>query len=275
MIGLDYASVDGNKPPNFELAYSAGCRFAVVRGAYTVSGTSVTDFHMLRDREKARESGLTFGAYLILGFPLPGRWSQASAAEQVGTFARVLGKRKRTELPPCLDVEFPNGRKATGLSARAALAWIESAYSLLTDVYGIVSVYTSARVWSEDLDGLDSPLLATAPLWIKTPYQWQARNPPHLGNLPAIGELPRPWRTPSSPGVWCRQFQGDAIGYPGFTSTVDLNEWRFPRVETPWLVERAGEHPNGLAYAIRAYQAGHGLIADGIVGPATFAALTQ
>jgi len=53
-----------------------------------------------------------------------------------------------------------------------------------------------------------------------------ARNPPHLENIPALAQLPAPWRVPGSPGAFIEQFQGDAIGVPGFSSTTDLNLFR-------------------------------------------------
>ena len=64
IIGLDYASVDGNKKPDLAAAYKAGARFAFVRGAYG----AWSDPTAKRDADDVRESGMVFGAYL---FALP------------------------------------------------------------------------------------------------------------------------------------------------------------------------------------------------------------
>jgi len=116
-------------------------------------------------------------------------------------------------------------------------------------------------------------------------YPWKARNPPHPEDIPAAALVPVPWRTLGSPGAFIEQFQGDAIDVPGFTSTVDINEFRNyvasssdPR--TPWVrgkLNGAG-FPTGatdatLATAIRGFQARHGLSVDGVIGPMTWATL--
>lgn len=274
MIGVDYASVDGNKVPDFVAAKNAGCRFVLVRGGYTSSGVTFRDSCLTRDRQSAKLLGLTFGAYMILGYPSKSVYSMSSPEDQVHNFVTAYGKRGLGELPPSLDVEFSRGRISTKFTAREALDWIERAYAALSDVYGTVMVYSSARVWREDLDDRESALLGQAPLWIKTPYPYQARKAPHLEAQGELGALPPPWRYPHSPGVWLRQFQGDAIGYPGFSSTIDLNVWH--ENQNQWLIDRVGDgHPNGLLGAVKSYQRGNGLLPDGIVGPATFAALTQ
>jgi murein L,D-transpeptidase YcbB/YkuD len=68
------------------------------------------------------------------------------------------------------------------------------------------------------------------------------------------------------------QFQGDAVGLPGTTSTVDLNEFLPHSAGSSGYdtMLRLSGHPN-----TRAFQAAHGLVADGIIGPKTFAALAR
>lgn len=269
MQGVDYASVDENKPPDVLKARAAGVKFTYVRAC---EGT-LRDPHMERDRHvwgrgpgNERIAG-AFGAYLIL------YWGQHAPEpeEQARAFIGYYGARLNGELPPVLDVEFRNGREATGLTAQQALDRIERAYYTLRNYYGVVAVYTSARVWTEDLDGLPSAMGQVSPLWIKTPYVYKAGNKPHPEACPVPTEIPLPWRHELSPGVWIQQYQGDAKGYPGFSSTVDCNVFLPHNASDSWVKRR-------LAYYNMAelpqFQQMFNLLPDGIVGPATFSYLT-
>lgn len=80
------------------------------------------------------------------------------------------------------------------------------------------------------------------------------------------------------------QFQGDAVGFPGFSSTVDID--RFNPLElgisggrVSWLQQRVGCAVDGsfgpaTEMAVRAFQESHGLVVTGTMDVATFAALT-
>lgn len=276
MQGVDYASIDGNTQPNVAQARKAGVRFAIVRAVGVEHNKCFADPHMARDRDiwsrtdgPQRVAG-AFGAYLILGF----HSGDPEPEDQARAFIGTYGPRQLGELPPTIDVEFPGelGRKGTALSADGALERVERAHALLTSYYGVVMVYTSARVWTEDLDNLTSPIGAVAPLWLKTPYVYRAGNKPHPEACPAIGEIPTPWRVaPNGPGAWVQQYQGDAKNYPGFSSTVDCNAWLTQDATGEWVKRR-------LAYyncsELTTFQRTHGLTPDGIIGPATFAYLT-
>ena len=87
-------------------------------------------------------------------------------------------------------------------------------------------IYTSARVWHEDLQDIPSPACGTCPGWIKVAYPWKERQAPHPESVPRTVPLPAPWNTTNSPGAFIEQFQGDALRVPGFSSTVDLNVFR-------------------------------------------------
>jgi murein L,D-transpeptidase YcbB/YkuD len=175
-----------------------------------------------------------------------------------------------------LDVEFPGGRESTGLSARDALTQIENAYTLLSQHYANAMVYTSARVWHEELGNLDSELMASAPLWIKTPYVYKAGNKPHPETAGKVSELPKPWQRADSAGAWIHQYQGDAKGYPGFTSTVDCNQFLTyseldDETRQRWVSKQLARHNTNSVVVLQHVR---GLTPDGIIGPQTFAALT-
>ena len=63
-LGVDIASVDGNKPVDWHAAHAAGVSFAFFRGSYRAWG----DPTFSREAQKARDAGLTVGAYLFPGF---------------------------------------------------------------------------------------------------------------------------------------------------------------------------------------------------------------
>lgn len=270
---VDYASIDGNSQPDTALATGFGIRGAIVRGSFSLAGVPHIDPHLERDGAAWRAAG-AFGSYTILG------WHGASPEEQAAKFIESYTK-KPGDLPPALDLEA-DSNIAIGMKPEQALDWAHRAYAALSTHYGTVMVYTSARVWRDVFNGLPSPMGAS-PLWLKVPYPYKERQPPHpeAANPDGPEILPLPWSTPTSAGVWLKQFQGDAKGVPGFSSTVDLsvfcalNTWQQPSPQTKrmtWLAMQLAMHGES---DVRAFQKARGLVADGVVGPVTFAALTD
>ena len=275
MLGIDYGSVDENRPPDFAAARGYGVRFVIARAAYTYNGQAHTDAVVARDRAAAEDAGLQFGAYVILG------WN-VDPVDQVTAFVNAYGPQVVGDLPPSLDIEFPKGIAETKLTPRAALDRVETALAALQTTYPTVMIYTSARVWHEDLDDLASEACGRCPGWIKVAYPWKEKQDPHPESAPSSVPL----REAGSAGVFIEQFQGDALRVPGFSSTVDLNVFRNyvggtadPR--TPWVAGRLGlfghtcdpTNATSVADAIRAFQTDTGTGVDGIVGPRTWARL--
>ncbi len=282
MQGIDYASVDENQPPDVLKARAAGVKFAIVRGAYTIGPKSVADTHMARDRNawgaqpgsSARIPG-AFGSYVIFGWAA----NDPPVIEQARAFIAAYGRRLPGELPPTMDVEFPFGRAASGRTPQEIINELESGYVILREHYSVVMTYTSTRLWREDLDNIDAPWLAESPLWIKTPYVYKAGNKPHPEACPAtVGDLPKPWMSADSAGAWVHQYQGDAKGYPGFTSTVDCNRFvpfvtsaETSDARVAWIKRRLATYNcSDLLQLQRVF----GLQLDGVIGPATFSYLT-
>ncbi len=278
--GIDYARVDGNRHPiDFAAAYAAGCRFAYLRAAY---GT-LPDTVFRRDRAALKGAGIACGAYLFLRCPLK-RVDVPTPEEQAQALVDVVGPLLPGELPPVIDVEFPGyGRSDTTLSARQAVAWYERAYDALRNSFGVVGVYTSARVWAEDLADLPSKM-SSAPLWLKVPYYWQAGRVWDLSHYHALGAVPPPWRT-EGPGAWFQQIQGDAVKVPGFSATVDINlflpmQHGEKSLRVTAVQRHVGATPDGdfgarTEMALRSFQRSNALPDTGIVDVATFAALCR
>jgi GH25 family lysozyme M1 (1,4-beta-N-acetylmuramidase) len=285
-IGVDYASIDGNHAPDWKLATSRGrLRFAICRGAW---GT-YKDPNLPRDRDAAEAAGVVFGAYLILRYHHLGQ-KAPQPEDQAEAFLEHYGPRRHGELPPGIDIEFPGrGISDTGMHRAAVVDWINRADKVLADAYGTRIPYTSARVMSEDLGNSGALALDEQPLWVKTPYAWRGGSPVHLEAAGAL-VLPPMWHG----NAWIRQFQGDAIGFPGFDHTVDVNEflpmsigehgdrvrWAQARLRAAtWLGGFAfatmvdGAFDDMMLAAVTDFQRARGLVDDGVIGPRTFALL--
>jgi hypothetical protein len=257
ILGFDYASVDGLRPDFAAARAGVGARFVIIRAGW---GTW-SDPCWQRDRVAAHDAGLVLGSYLTL------RWDQ-DPAEQAKALCATLGTPAATDLPPAVDVEFPAGRVATGLTAAAALDHVLVAVATIGKLHGTCMIYTSARVWHEDMDNIAAPGLAmSCPLWVKTPYPYRAREPLHL--VTGRWEVPAPWCATAAAPTVIEQFQGDAIGVPGFPGTVDVSRFVVPGASNPWIAARLA----GLSTS--EFQTKHGLASDGVIGPRTFAELAR
>ncbi len=278
IVGVDYASVDGNRPPRWDdlkaSCIAAGSRlgFAIIRAAYGAT----TDATLARDWAGAKSAGLTCGAYLFLT-------STAPPESQIAAAKSVLQLERGVDFPLTIDVE------AKFSSAKVELEWVRRAWDAARVMFGATPMlYTSARVWHEDLKDAPAGDMTASPLWLAKPWPWATRTPARLGPEPfANGELnpsvPTPWAALGQDNWWIHQYQGDALPVPGFSSTVDLSRFNvamqgamFGRVS--WLQRKLGVAQSGLfgdstRLAVQAFQSVYGLVADGIVGPKTFAAL--
>jgi GH25 family lysozyme M1 (1,4-beta-N-acetylmuramidase) len=285
VIGVDYASVDSNEHIDWGAAARAGVDFAIVRGAY---GAWI-DPTLKRDWNALAAAGLVRGAYLYLRCPRLGHPSPATPQAQALALVRAIqeaGPRSPFDLPPTVDVEFPgNGRVETGLTAVQAVDWVMRAWRTLRDAFGVAPiVYTSARVWKEDLANLPATELAESPAWLaRYPFKTRIGAVTERGVVSQLAwpPVPPPWGDASN--VWIHQYQGDALRAPGFGGTVDLNRFRsMARGATGdrvrWVQRRLGRSQSGtfdadLDKVVRTFQRMSGLDQDGIIGPRTFAAL--
>jgi protease YdgD len=281
-LGLDTASVGKNRNPDWLKAKAHGpIGFAIIRSNWGVSPDGV----FARDWPKITEAGMVRGAYMFLRFPSRNYPKVADPVVQAKAFIKKVGKLEESDLPPSLDVEFPGvGRSETRMTARQVLGGVRAAWKVLKDYYGVAPiVYTSARVWKEDLDNLPAPDLAESPLWLarypirKGPAVLDARvaklNPP---------PVPPPWGDKTN--WWIHQYQGDAVRLPGFpTGNVDLNRFNTmlkgasgDRVK--WVQRRLGVSENGqfdsaMDSALRAFKDRKGLGSASGVDVRTFAYL--
>ncbi len=285
LVGIDYASVDGNAPPDltkFKAACAASSStgsVAILRGAW---GTQ-RDLTLQRDWRRLIDAGFVCGGYLFLRMPQPG--FSGSPEDQVHVFADNIGALSHRNLVPTIDVED----SPPSLSPEAELEWVRRAWDAMKAFYGVPPMlYTSERVWREDLDNLPAGEMTESPLWLAKPWPWQVRSAPHLSSAPFdSGKLdplvPLPWGSPRN--WWLHQYQGDAYPVPGFTSTVDLSRFQVMRqgesgVRVAWVQHRLGYPARDVGMfdadmvrTVRTFQLEQGLTVDGVIGPRTFAAL--
>lgn len=273
IVGIDYASIDGNVPPDFAKlkdaakAQGSSVGVAIVRGAY---GTW-PDPTVQRDWRRAIDAGFTCGAYLLLRM-LKGMGPES----QVHAFADNVGALRYHDLVPIIDVED------TGFSPEAELEWVHRAWLEMRRTYATPPmIYTSARVWAEDLKDLPAGEMTDSPLWLAKPWPRPIRTPADF--TPFKQGVNDPTVPPSwGPGNWwMHQYQGDALPVPGFSNTVDLSRFNLMQqgemsVRVKWVQQRLGMKVTGMFNSdmttrIKAFQAMTGLVADGIIGPKTFA----
>lgn len=307
--GVDFASIDGNNPPDFAKARAAGAEFAIIRKSFVLHDVThnvwqlVPDKHYARDAGKARAAGLTVGSYGFFTFAKGG----PSAAAQVSALIRAPGEVMRgKDLPYCIDVEFPGrGIVDTGRTQGEAFAFLLELIAEVRKQAGVSPlIYTSHVQWhdSNGLGGPTSIMLDGCPLWIKTPYRLKARQPvdltfprlPHAG--PAKDDPHDYWRVPTPwqrHGWWLHQYQGDAVGFAGFDMTVDVSH--FPVLSAAstdvgkilWAQRRlcvigaplrgplnaSGKWDNDTDHAVKAFQMSHNIPATGVIDVSTFASL--
>jgi len=273
IVGVDYASVDGNAPPDWDV-FQAACSssgssagIAIFRGAYGAS----PDATVLRDWRRAQAAGLVTGAYLFLRSSQP-------VVDQVHAFADNVGVLTARDLVPILDVEdqWPGGPEAE-------LEAVHEAWTAMKGIYGAPPmIYDSGRVWLEDLHSLPAGEMLDSAQWVAKPWPWAVHKPAMLSPGPFQGTtydpvVPAPW----GPGNWwLHQYQGDAHPVPGFTNTVDLSRFHLMQygetgARVRWVQTRLGMPVTGIfdsamGTRVRAFQTAHGLVADAVIGPRTF-----
>jgi peptidoglycan hydrolase-like protein with peptidoglycan-binding domain len=279
-IGPDYASVDRDSKPNFPAAKQAGARFVIPRAIYgrpVVSGTKAPfkDPVWARDKDAIVAAGLKRTAYLFICYPQANVYTPPPE-DQAQAYIDYVQLDQFKDYIPMIDVE-----QTSTLSSSEMYDWTLRIARLLREHYGAwPGMYTSARVWAENLDHHSPGPLLNCPLWLAKPWPWLTNTPVHLDGAPAY----MPTLIPEFSNQWfIYQYQGDATQWPGFDRTVDANRFRVfgkgaKGAHVVWLQKRLGITADGIfgdqtEAAVKALQTKYGLAADGIVGPSTFAPL--
>jgi hypothetical protein len=229
-----------------------------------------------RDKDAIKAAGLKRAAYLFLCYEKPGVVTP-SPEKQAQAFCEYVTLDPFTDFVPMFDVE-----EASPMGATEMYLWTLRAAKVLRDHYGVwPGMYTSARVWAENLNHHSPGPLLNCPLWLAKPWPWLVRTPVHLDGAPAYSPTLIPeWGTQ----YFFYQYQGDATNWPGFSKTVDANRFRTfgegaKGNHVMWAQQRLGITADGVfgpatTKAVKDLQTKYKLDADGIIGPATFAPLS-
>jgi GH25 family lysozyme M1 (1,4-beta-N-acetylmuramidase) len=286
-FGLDTYGGDGNVNPDWVKARDEGSiSFAIIKSNEGIW----LDRSFVREWPRIKEAGVVRGAYLFLRFPNPNIDRKfgppPSPAAQAQAFIRYVGNLNASDLPPSLDVEFPVGQRGTGMTPQQLLNGLRVAWKVLKDRYKAAPmVYTSARVWREDLMNLRAPDLLESPLWLARPYlyglkQRAMRDVSRFAGGKNSPPVPPPWGDATN--WWIHQYQPDASWLPGFRQ-VDMNRFNATAAgaagdRVRWVQRRLGIAQSGTCdaateSALRSFQGKNGLEANGVIDPRTFAFL--
>lgn len=264
-IGCDIASIDQGSPNWQEARSHGGMRFVGLRAAF---GLTQDPLYLTRLAQLS-DLGIPSFPYLALTPNLSTPEAQVDAA------LTHVGPLDRTCFPIALDIEGDRH----GLSAAQWLDWVTRARNRVRSSIGVSPILYTSRIYWEDpagMDNLPAPALADSLGWWK--YYPYPVNAPAIYTQAAIDTL----TAPPAPAPWgdqwgIHQYQGDAEGFPGFSSFCDLNRLhvigRGASGDTVrWIQRRLPVASADGAFgplttkAVQEFQSSHGLTTDGIVG---------
>lgn len=274
-IGSDVASVDGlGLSPSWQ---ASGQAFVGLRASY---GTAPDSRHAMYAAELDR-LGIARFSYLFLRFGDNVGTPEAQADAAIG----VIGAPNRAYFTPVVDLEM-SGARPKGWTDEQALDWFLRAWRRMKAAFGAdPGVYTSDVVWVDpaQLGNPSCPEIKNAWSWTKYwpfPVRTQAVYSPAI-----VSALPMPKVAPVFDEAWVmQQYQGDALNYPGYIGTCDLNRvhaWKVGDTggTVRWIQRKLrivadGNFGPKTESAVKAFQTMSGLAADGIAGLYTLMRLT-
>jgi len=308
MIGIDTYGGLKTQNQNGSIDWSKmktrGLSYGIIRAAF---GTE-PDSQFSENWALMKKAGVVRGAYLFLRFPFKqiGSSKPPSPKMQAEAVCKIVGPLEPPDYPISLDVEFPGeGQPGTGMTKKQLLGGVLEAWNILRDKYGVAPViYTSARVWFDDLGNpAVPPAVIESPLWLAR-YAFDPGTAVLEADKVMYPPVPPPWAgtdpksiiyrgMPYSNDNWfLHQYMGDAkvpsiisLGFP--KGDIDLNRMRpiakgATGEKVRWVQRRLGLPKTKVDgkfgpvtdTAVRRMQeVKPDLVADGIVGPRTFAYL--
>ncbi len=297
LLGADWAGIDGNAAPDLTLAKmpsSDGSRLSFVALRATWGKWSDTTF--MRDWPALKAARLVRIAYFYPRYTNNGALLPISTQIEAGLIAITKGgglDRGRDLI--ALDIESSEGPRNSGAPAGTALAWYAEFAAQLRITFGMRPlIYTSNRVWHEDLADQLHPELARCPPWLAKPWPWPVGTPAYRAISAAFADGFHDPKVPTvfaqgaagSKNWWIHQYMGDVRrgSWPGL-GQVDANRFNVMRLGATggavrWVQKALqmaegtpGVFEDAMAASVREFQAAHQLDVDAVIGPRTFAAL--
>jgi len=316
-IGIDTYCDGGNGTIDWSAAKAGGITYASIRASY---GTGYIRNKANQDKKffdanwaPMKKAGIVRNAYLFLRYPYKGVAAPEPEA-QAKAICDVVGPLEQSDLPITIDFEFPgagavdtwtDSKTKKPMTKAQLMAWFLRAWQYIKDKYGVAPpIYSSARVWLDDLGNPDVPAA------VKESLLWLAKytyNPgPAVMNPAGVLDppVPPPWAgtdpkdityrgMPYSDDNWfIHQYMGDSTGAPGMPKgNEDMNRMRslqkeakpVARERVKWVQKRLGftgatnvdgKFGTMTDTAVRKLQTSKSdLVVDGIIGPRTFAYL--
>jgi lysozyme len=257
--GIDVGAVDEDQI-DWGVLTASGRTFAFVRACY----------HLTPDKDfgafwpEIKRAGLARGAYLFWD----PRIDPQTQAQRFLEVVLAFGTLGAGDFPLAIDVEFNPPLNEMGLKPQAVLDSLSTTVATIECAIGTPPIiYTSRRVWIEDLQNIAAPALARCPLWVArySPIEPQCPDPWGAGN----------W--------WFHQYAADARKVAGVSHQADLNRFNVlhegaqgPRVQSVQRklhIAATGTFDAATTDAVGRFQRDQGLRVDGVVGPLTWSRL--
>ena len=264
-IGIDIASVDGNGTPIWATAVQQGnLRFVGLRA---VQGVTPDPWYPTY-RTQLDAKGIPNFPYLIMTPNLDTPEAQASKA------LSVVGTLNNHYFPLALDIEGSRN----GLTPAQWLDWVTRAYNVIKSAIGVPPLlYTSNEYWidPDGMNNLPAPQLADCLAWIK--YWPYPVNSQAVYSASIVDGSAAAAAAAVGQRLGIQQYMGDAINYPGFKSTVDMDRLNVQQQgakgdSVKWVQTRLpgiaidGDFGPATAAAVKTFQTQKKITADGIVG---------
>ena len=162
-------------------------------------------------------------------FRTAGTAGRPPRSRRLQAFIATVGDLDTCDLPPTLDVEFPGGRSETRMTPRQLLDGVRGAWRTLQRSLRSGSHHLHERPRLEGGPGQPSCAgsrgVTAVARALPVPERTGCLRSAHLGRTRLSLPVPPPWGDATN--WWIHQYQGDAVGLPGFpTGNVDMNRFK-------------------------------------------------
>ena len=292
VFGIDVSHYQGDV--NWQQVAEGKTKFAIAKAT---EGSTLVDSSFARNWKGIQEAGLFRGAY---HFAHPGGDPETQAA----FFASVVGPLGFRDLPVALDLETADNHPADYVKD-----WARRFLSKAEALFGQKLLVYSGQFWREKLKNPQEKFFGEHALWlpayqaeaqVKVPASWQAwtfwqfsdGDWNHPESVPGVSRCDQNWFNgdldqlaqlcvagapapePELPATPTPVWPGTQFVWPRVpvVSNKAVKLWQDQMIERGFALDADGVYGPQSKSACRAFQRDQGLLADGIVGRATWMA---